>query len=145
MDNKNMSTPGKLGLDLPDTEQALFELDTFPVFDETLALGLVGGSQTLLVSVLNDFVGLSIPEDIKCIQDAYTKHDWTMVQKIAHRMKGGVEYCGAPKMKHACQYLERYHKAGYTSQLEKLYHQLLRVTDLTRLTIGDWLKQQTRP
>ena len=38
-------------------------------------------------------------------------------------------------MQYACQYLERYKKAGYTKLLDPLYHQLIKVLEETKYTI----------
>ena len=130
-----------LGLDLPDTEQELFQLNRWPVFDEQLALLQMGNDQSLLFDVLRDFVEKQIPGDIALINAAYAQKDWDLVEKIAHKMKGGVVYCGTIKMKYACQYLERYRKAGHATQLDKLYHQLIQVTEEARLAVIDWLKK----
>jgi two-component system, OmpR family, aerobic respiration control sensor histidine kinase ArcB len=46
-------------------------------------------------------------------------------------MKGVLAY--------ACQYLERYRKAGHTQCLEDLYHQLRRVADDTLETLNRWV------
>ena len=131
-----------LGLDLPETEQELFELDTFPAFDEQLALEQVGNDRDLLLSILQDFVEQQIPGDMALIKKAYLHKDWDLVERLAHKIKGGVLYCGAIKMKYACQYLERYRKAGHVAQLDKLYQQLILVTEEARLTIIEWLKKQ---
>lgn len=55
-------------------------------------------------------------------------------------MKAGATYAGTVRMKYACQYLERYRKAGYSKSSEKLYHQLIRVVDETKNYIDEWLK-----
>ncbi|WP_341272538.1 Hpt domain-containing protein [Legionella yabuuchiae] len=48
---------------------------------------------------------------------------------MAHKIKGGAVYIGATKMKMACQYFERYWKAGQREMLEKLYSQARTVID----------------
>jgi HPt (histidine-containing phosphotransfer) domain-containing protein len=79
------------------------------------------------------------------IKEAYSNGDWDQVEKLAHKMKGGTVYCATFKMKYACQYLERYRKAGHVDQLDKLYHQLIDITETTRTTVRLWLQQQNRP
>ncbi|MDF1757582.1 MAG: ATP-binding protein [Legionellaceae bacterium] len=133
------SSQEKLGRDLPDTEKELFELDDFVVFDVNLALKIIGDDEILLKSILQEFVDKTLPDDIKLIKNAYSKKDWVAVEKLAHKIKGGVEYCGTVKLKYACQYLERYHKAGHTKCLEELYQQLLSVVDETIPAVIDWM------
>ncbi|MBA2650859.1 MAG: hypothetical protein H0U73_01110 [Tatlockia sp.] len=61
---------------------------------------------------------------------------------MAHKAKSGAEYPGTIRMKYACMYLERYHKAGHSACLEKLYQQLMKVLDDTQRCIEIWLKQK---
>ena len=76
-----------------------------------------------------------IPQDKKAIQEAHANKDWATVERLVHKMKGGALYCGTLRMQYACQYLERYRKAGHTRLLEELYQQLLRVLHETVLAI----------
>ncbi len=82
-----------------------------------------------------------IPNDGEAIQKAYAEKNWELIEKLAHKMKGGALYCGTIKMKFACQYLERYQKAGHTTQLDNLYHQLIQVLQETKIHIHQWLKE----
>ena len=127
-----------LGRDLPDTEDLLFELDTFPLLNIENALQNIG-SENLLHNMLRLMVEQEIPNDLAAIQTAHTKTDWSVIEKLAHKMKGSALYCGTIKLKYACQYLERYQKANHTILLEKLYRQLIQVTEDTRKSIQQWL------
>lgn len=138
--NISNSTSGKLGLDLPDSEQALFDLNDYSLFDFELALKEIGGDRTLLFSILSDFITILIAEDIPLMEQAYARNDWISVEHLAHKMKGGVVYCGTPRMKLACQYLERYCKAGHSLVRDELYQQLIKITAETHQVIYAWLK-----
>ncbi len=131
---------GTLGADLPDTENELFALDKFPLFDVNDALQQIG-NQTLLVDVLNDFISDAMQKDVVQMEQAYAQQDWATVEKLAHKIKGGVTYLGTQKLKHACQYLERYYKAGHRDLLDNLYHQLIAVNQITLETVKEWLQQ----
>ncbi len=128
-----------LGLDLPNTEEELFELDNVAVLDIPKALGAIGDNMVLLRSILQSILDDELPNDISEIQNLHAKNDWSGVEKIAHRLKGGLVYCGADRLACACQYLERYKKAGLTKMLEELYQQLLVVADDTLCAIKKWL------
>lgn len=130
---------GDLGLDLPSTEKELFQLDTFAILDVNKALGAIGNNMILLRSILQSMLDNELPNDIKEIKNYHAKQDWPGVEKIAHRLKGGLVYCGADRLACACQYLERYKKAGLSAMLEELYQQLLIVADETFLAIKKWL------
>lgn len=131
---------GTLGEDLPETENELFELDNYPLFDVNDALQQIG-NQALLVDVLKDFVSDAMQNDVVQMEKAYVQQDWSTIEKIAHKIKGGVSYLGTQKLKYACQYLERYYKADHRNLLDKLYHQLMAVNRITLETVKEWLKQ----
>lgn len=129
-----------LGVDLPATEANLFELDALPLFDPDLALVNMGDNQTLRLKILHIFVNATIPEGLEDINIAYTELNWSSIEHIAHQMKSAALYSGAVQMKQACQYLERYRKAGHTSQLNALYEQLIRVAAETQQAVLHWLQ-----
>ena len=62
--------------------------------------------------------------------------------KIAHKIKGGIVYVGAIKLKMACQYLERYYKAGNRKHLEKLYEQVINVSNETISEFKNYLNPE---
>ncbi|MDP3788753.1 MAG: ATP-binding protein [Candidatus Chromulinivorax sp.] len=141
-DTQNKEGPGanKLGRDLPDSEEKLFDLVAFPLLDIERALDSMGNNKVLLIDILQSMITQEIPVEKRAIQDAYARHDWDTIEKLAHKMKGGAVYAGVVKMQYACQYLERYRKAGHTKLLEKLYQQMLNILDETQEAITKWLQ-----
>jgi PAS domain S-box-containing protein len=137
--SSNSYTKG-LGRDLPDTEEQLFELEQFPLLDIVKGLETLG-SEATLSEILGEMIDL-VPKQKEELQQAYAAGDWDEVEKLAHKAKSGAEYPGTLRMKYACQYLERYRKAGHSASLEKLYHQLMNVLDDTQQRIAEWLKQK---
>lgn len=132
-----MKNPG-LGVDLPLTEPELLMLDQFPLLDVDAGLKILG-SHKVLVDMLTLLLNASIEEETRSIIEAYSKDDWDTIEKLAHKMKGGAAYCGTVKLYKACQYLERYHKAGHSNYLLSLYQQLMRVITETKMIISRWL------
>ncbi|BCA95590.1 histidine kinase [Legionella antarctica] len=135
-------TSKKLGTDLPDSEEELFKLEDFPLLDTYGALFNMGNNEVLLNNVLKCMTEQEIPNDSAELENAYRSNDWETIEKLAHRMKGGLLYCGTTKLVYACQYLERYRKAGHIKLLEPLYHQLCMVIEETKDEISKWLKQR---
>lgn len=131
-----------LGADLPDTETELFQLNTSPLLDANGALKLLNNNIKLFNATLTSIVEKELPQDLDELKKAHEQNDWTSVEHIAHRMKGGFVCCGIARLALACQYLERYHKAGHTVQLEALYQQLVDVSGKTTATIKRWLAMQ---
>jgi HPt (histidine-containing phosphotransfer) domain-containing protein len=138
-ETKDTLKEGSLGVDLPDTEEALFELDIYPLLDVQSVLPGMNNDVNLLNSILKTMRDSELPKDLADIESAFKAGDWDWVEKTAHRMKGGLVYCGTSRLAHACQYLERYRKAGHTRCLEDLYHQLRRVSDDTIETLNRWV------
>lgn len=132
------STETHFEADLPNTEEGLFQLDAFPLFDEEAALSQIGDRQ-LLITLIDAYLSDDIQNDFQLMQTKYKQGNWEEVEKLAHKIKGGVTYLGTQKMQYACQYLERYYKAGHRKLLDPLYKQLLRVNDDTNVILKQWL------
>lgn len=128
-----------LGRDLPATEAELFELNDHPIFDEAEGLQKTEGKMEFLREALSMQLEL-IPPEIVNMEEAHLVGDWEKLQKVAHKLKGGSLYCGTIKMTLACQYLERYWKAGHRKLLEQLYQQALAVIEETQQAIRSWLE-----
>ncbi len=144
LNNDSSNNPQKtsLGLDLPDTENELFQLSHLPLFDEDLALKQIP-DRSLLINMLHTYVSETVQQEIHLLEKYYKQQDWVNVEKIAHKIKGGVVYLGTPKIGFACQYFERYYKAGHRTLLEPLYQQLINVNEETTNYIEQWLRQQS--
>lgn len=97
------------------------------------------GDASILHELLNIMTKQELPTELSEIQAAYTELDWDKIEKLAHKMKSGALYCGTIRLKLACQYLERYRKAGYTKLLNELYFQLIRVANETKQSINNWI------
>lgn len=129
-----------LGAGLPKTEEELFQLDPFALFDEQRALTHIP-DPNLLVTLLNAYLSDEIQKDIHQIKSEYQHLNWHKVEELAHKIKGGVNYLGTIKMSCACQYLERYYKEGHRSLLEPLYQQLIKVNEETIEALTRWLNR----
>lgn len=139
--SKQQQSAGLLGHDLPDNEQELFNLNQYPLFDTANGIASAG-SEDVLKTLLHVLVNNTIPEDETAIIQAHDEQNWQRIEHIAHRMKSGALYCGTIRFRYACQYLERYRKAGHTQLQENLYQQLLTVVAETKHFLEQWLKQQ---
>lgn len=128
----------KLGDDLPDFVEQLFQLNGFPLLNTTLGIKNVG-SELVLKRLLKQMVEKDIPNTLDALFQAHAQHDWATIEKLAHSFKGGAIYCGTMKVQYACQYLEQYHKAGYKPLLETLYQQLLNIIFSTKEVIQNYL------
>ncbi|WP_337589155.1 response regulator [Legionella shakespearei] len=138
--NKKQQSISKSGAsDLPATEEDLFKLSSFSILDEKEGIKTTG-TEDMLREMLQ-FMLSSLPEDINQLKAAHDTLNWEKAQQIAHKIKGGVVYVGAIRMKMACQYLERYWKSGQRELLEQLYQQLLHVINESMAAIEQWVKK----
>lgn len=129
----------KIANNVSATEEELFKLDAFSLLDADSALAHMGNNIVLLQDALKFIVEQEIPNTIILLKKAYKAKDWTTIEKITHKMRGGIIYCGTEKLIHACQYLEQYHKDGHSKLLHPLYKQLFAVIDQTKERINQWL------
>ena len=142
--NMNQTTSlnhqGKLGRDLPDTEEQLFQLSELPVFDLKFAQEFFKEDWEESLSAMLPVFLKTLPTEKTLIESAHANHNWGQIDKLAHKMKGGCLYMGTKRLAIACQYLERYLKAGHNKQVEKLYHQMITTMDETVPVLNAWLK-----
>ena len=122
-------------------ENELFDLSSYPLLDLQQALKTTGNEQ-VLAQMLEFMVRESLPEDQNELQKSHETADWQQTQNIAHKIKGGAVYVGTIRLKMACQFIERYWKAGETELLERLYQQLLTVIEQSMIAIEEWVRIQ---
>ena len=132
---------GKLGYELPDTDQQLFMLSDLPALDPKLFhknFNYDDWEETLseLMRIFLD----SLPKEQAMIQAAHDKGDWKKVKRLAHKMKGGCLGAGLQRLNIACQFLERYIKAGHNKINEPLYQQMMQVIHDSVIAANEWLK-----
>lgn len=135
------STPGStpLGADLPDSENELFNLTSFPTLDVEEGVNTTG-DELMLAEMLRLLVNGELEKDLQKMKDEFSQKNYDKVQALAHKIKGGALYVGTVKMKMACQYLERYWKAGHRDLFEKLYEQTIKVIEETIQEVKKWLE-----
>ncbi|KTD18431.1 PAS domain-containing hybrid sensor histidine kinase/response regulator [Legionella jordanis] len=127
-----------LGSDLPNTETGLFELQNFPLLDANIALSN-SGSKAAMREILELLLFDNLQQEESALRKAHADNNWTNAEKIAHKLKSSALYCGTVKLQYACQYFERYCKAGYSKRRQDLFEQLLTVIAETKIAIKSWL------
>lgn len=127
-----------IGLNIEAADAKLFHLNHLAVFDAQQALAKMGNDLTLFKNILKTLLQ-ETPNDLLKLEQAHRQEDWQTVIIVLNRLKNGYIYCGAQKLIHACQLLERYHKTGHTNLLEQLYQQILQILDDTGRQLENWL------
>ncbi|WP_298622697.1 PAS domain-containing sensor histidine kinase [uncultured Legionella sp.] len=126
--------------DLPDTDEELFQLNHFSLLDTDEALKNCGSLE--MVQQLLALMITSLADDLALMKRAYTAHNFPLIEKTAHKIKGGAVYVGTIRLKYSCQYLERYWKSGERDLFEALYHQTITTIEETLTYIEGWLHKK---
>lgn len=132
---------GALGYELPDNENQLFEIKSLPALDVEIfhKIYTYDDWEEAFTELMGIFLE-TLPKERSLIQEAHDSHDWKKVEALAHKMKGGCLTTGMQRLSIACQFLERYIKAGHSQQCEKLYEQMLTTLNDTVPDVKNWLK-----
>lgn len=130
--------------DLPDNEDELFQLEQFALLDHEQALQNFGGDINILTELLTLMITKELPADLEAMKKAYALQDYSAIETLSHKIKSGAEYAGTTRMKYACQYVERYWKAGEREFLDKLVHQAFNTIVESCAYIEKWLKKRSK-
>lgn len=125
--------------DLPDSDEELFQLSQFALLNNQEALKNCG-TQDMLKTMLQ-LMTKELPSDLNLMKKAFAQKDYSLVEKTAHKIKGGAVYVGTTRMKYACQYVERYWKSGERKLFDALYHQAVTTIEETITYIDGWLRK----
>jgi len=132
--------PTHMKRDLPDCEAELFQLEQFALLDDAQALKNCEDNPAMLREMLT-LMMKEVPTDLEEMKKAYAANDYSLVEKIAHKIKGDAVYVGTTRMKYACQYVDRYWKTGEHLLFAKLYQQAVDVIEHTSVFVNEWLKR----
>lgn len=127
--------------DLPDSDDEMFQLNQFPILNSEEALKNCGTIEML--KELLTLMTQELPTDLECMKNAFKALDYPLVEKTAHKIKGGAVYVGTIRMKYACQYVERYWKTGQRELFEILYHQAVSTIEESITYIEGWLQRNS--
>lgn len=95
-----------------------------PVFDFEWVRNQFG-SEKVALDMMAVFLS-DLPHEVEQLQTAHDRKDWPALQALAHRLKGGVSYCGASRLNKACLELEVAVKDEQRELWDGLYDRLLR-------------------
>jgi len=114
-----------------------FDLKAYILFDEAEGIKNLG-SKIILAELLQLLVEGELPSERTSLELAYSQKDWQRIEDLAHKLKSSALYCGLNRLKMACHYFERSHKAGLFNYQEVLYQQLIKVMDDSTQIINEW-------
>lgn len=117
-----------------------FDLKAYTLFDEAEGINNLG-SKTVLAELLQLLLDEELPAETNDLQIAYLQKNWQRIEELALKLKSSALYCGLIRLKMACHYFERSHKAGLYHYQDVLYQQLLQVMDDSAEAIRLWLNK----
>jgi two-component system sensor histidine kinase BarA len=94
-----------------------------PVIDWELGIKLAGNKPELAADLLAMLVN-ELPSALAEINTAYANKDYATLQKLTHKLHGGVVYCGLPRLKTLLMQIEVDLKKNITNHLPSLIEQL---------------------
>lgn len=101
------------------------------VIDYKLALKTVGGNKQLIDELLQVLLE-SFPEELTTLEKCYNQFDWDGIRAVAHKLRGGTNYCGTIRLREACARLENYLATDYRELAPALYQQLLEEIEMVK-------------
>ncbi len=93
------------------------------IIDWELATKLAGNKRDLAEEMLSIMVK-SLPYELETIKIALATHDIATLAKLLHKFRGGLSYCGLPRLKNAATAFETAVKTNQLSTLAKHYSDL---------------------
>ncbi len=94
------------------------------IIDLQLGATLVGKDTTFAREMIQTLVD-GFPLELQKLEAAYAKQDWATIKDVVHRVKGGVSYCGAPRLQKISTTLLDYLHSDETANREQLYQEFL--------------------
>jgi two-component system aerobic respiration control sensor histidine kinase ArcB len=102
-----------------------------PVIDLALGVKVLGTNKTAVKQMIALMLKGAEQDDIPKMKIAHENQEWPTIREIAHKIRGGLVYCGTPRAYQAFSHLNDYVKAGNTELQEALYQQAL--TEMERV------------
>lgn len=98
--------------------------DQIPVIDLQLGAGLISGTDEKAMQMIKRLVAM-LPADLANIKTAFTENNDKKLGELVHYIKGGIGYCGTPRLKDSVDELDRLIKTQAEKHLiQNAYKQL---------------------
>ena len=80
-----------------------------------------------------------LPRELIAFRAAYKIKDWGLIQHLSHRLKGGISYYGAMRLKTACAQLENAIGNSEDASFERFYDEVIIEILLAEKTLREQL------
>lgn len=124
--------PGKFTFteeDDANAEEEITEDDKEKVIDLEKGSSIMKGD-TRLAREMIDMLKTSLEEELPIIKEAYQNQDQVVFAKMIHKVKGGLFYCGVPRLTKVCVALDESIKDKNKTLMETLYKKFIREAEL---------------
>ncbi len=95
------------------------------IIDLQLASRFFNGNTKLAKKMIDTMIA-NFYAELDDLNQAHQERNWSVLQNTIHKLRGGIVYCGTPRLEAACMHLENYLKAGHRKFITPLYEQLIR-------------------
>ncbi|MDR3477016.1 MAG: Hpt domain-containing protein [Gammaproteobacteria bacterium] len=96
------------------------DADPTPVIDWELGIKLAGNNRVLAIDMLKIFAK-SLPDEMNAIIQATHTHNTVELLLHLHKLRGGVSYCGLPRLKKTIIAFEKDVKKNKTKNLTSCF------------------------
>ena len=97
---------------------------------------MIGGTIDLAETMIRMMLE-SFPAELIQLNSAYQAKNWGKIKDIVHKLRGGVCYCGLPRLHRACILLEDYLMTDNRELSDALYHQLIREIESIKMVCAN--------
>ena len=133
--NNSLKSPFIPPLSLATHEKCLFDLDKYPIISIPSCIKNMNADQDSFFYILNTLITQEFPNEKTAYTQAHQQGKWEIIEKLAHKMKGGAIYTGLVKLQYACQHFEAYYQSNQSLLLESLYQQIIHVMQETQIEL----------
>lgn len=93
--------------------------------DLEMGAEMFNGNTELAKKMIGTLIA-DLDTEVHKLNQYYKTKQWENFEATVHKLRGGISYCGTPRLKEACAKLEDHLHAGYQDLAPLLYKQLLK-------------------
>lgn len=101
------------------------------VIDLEKGAEMFNGNTELAKKMIGTLIA-DLDTEIDKLDQCYKSKNWDLLEAHVHKLRGGISYCGTPRLQEACARLEDHLHAGYQELAPLLYKQLLKEIDAVK-------------
>lgn len=108
------------------------------IINMELGTQLAGGNEALAKEAIEMLMD-SFEEELPRLEEACLSKDLIKAQSIVHKLRGGISYCGVPRLNETCIRLDEYLKSGKDDLLGDFYQLLCKEYNEVKDKVLDFL------